>query len=370
MSFKKFDDNFQSIIKSLKPIKDKFSKQSFKHDEYFKKSSFETLEKNLHGPKKSPENFYTSKLYNNLDYMYHLKNDSYDYLENLKGIKNIPINVKKVGFNFVKNLYNPEFETNPEENFFHKEKKRNNTNNLKKYYQNKKIFKYSVYALDPGYYHPNYNYVKKRIPSIDFSKSQNSHEKNEFAKIFEDNREFDNNYIIIDNKEQINNKNLEKNNINEERKFIHIDILKKENDDDERKIGINNKSRNPPKLDINNISKIDLSNKKEELNINKKLRLPKVMKKSNSQTIISTPVMISFKKMMGRDGVKKENNLIEKTDIEYKPNYDFRLPHVRSFQFKTKRNKQNHKKYLLGKILRSYSFNTYGYFVMDIKKNK
>ena len=174
----------------------------------------------------------------------------------------------------------------------------------------------------------------------------------------------------MDNKEQINNKNLEKNNINEDRKFIHIDILKKENDDDERKIGINNKSRNPPKLDINNISKIDLSNKKEELNINKKLRLPKVMKKSNSQTIISTPVMISFKKMMGRDGVKKENNLIEKTDIEYKPNYDFRLPHVRSFQFKTKRNKQNHKKYLLGKILRSYSFNTYGYFVMDIKKNK
>ena len=36
MSYKKFDDNFKSIIKSLKPIKDKFSKQSFNHDKYFK----------------------------------------------------------------------------------------------------------------------------------------------------------------------------------------------------------------------------------------------------------------------------------------------------------------------------------------------
>ena len=50
MSYKKFDDNFNSIIKSLKPIKNKFSRQSLNHDKYFKKSSIESIEKNLNGP--------------------------------------------------------------------------------------------------------------------------------------------------------------------------------------------------------------------------------------------------------------------------------------------------------------------------------
>ena len=372
MSFKKFDDNFNSIIKSLRPIKDKFSKQSFKHDEYFKKSSFETLEKNLNGPKKSPETFYTSKLYRNLDYMYNLSNDSYDYIANLKGIKNIPINVNKKGY-FIKNLYNPEFERKPEEKYFYSDNKKNYIYDLNQYKKNKKIFKFAVYALDPGYYHPNYNFVKKRIPIIDFSKSKNSHEKSEFAKIAEEAEEYNSDYLILDNKEQINDKIIDKNNLNEENKFIDINILKNDNDNEnnlEKDITIKNKSIKEEKLDNKDNSRNDFLNKKEKFKNSIKLRFPKIMRKSNSQTISSTPVMISFKKMIGRDDVKKENNLLEKTDIEYKPNYDFRLPHVRSFQFKSKRNKQNHKKYIVGKILRSYSFNSYGYFVMDIKKNK
>ena len=55
MAYKKFDDNFNSIIKSLKPIKNKFSRQSLSHDKYFKKSSIESIEKNLNGQKISPE---------------------------------------------------------------------------------------------------------------------------------------------------------------------------------------------------------------------------------------------------------------------------------------------------------------------------
>lgn len=380
--FKKFDDNFNSIIKSLRPIKDKFSKQSIKHDNYFKKTSLEVLEKNLHGRKKPPENFYNSKLYKNIDYMYNISNDCYDYIENLKGLKNIPIKINKKGFNFIKNLYNPEFETKPEDNYFNNDNKQNYIYNLKKYNQKKKNFKFAVYALDPGYYHPNYNFVKKRIPSIDFSKSTNSHDKNEFAKIFE-------NYInndLIENNEIINDKILDKTNviIEEEKKQLEdinhiphiyqtidqseqINVINNEENYENNKL-IKNKSRNYPR-NLDNISQTVLpSIKKGEFKLNKKFSLPKILHKSNSQLTISTPVMISFKKMMGRNVIKKEKNEIEKSDIEYKPNYSSTLPHVRSFQFKSRGSRQNYKKYIVGKILRSYSFNSYGYYVMDIKK--
>ena len=62
MSLKKFDDNFNSLIKSLKPIKDKFSKQSFKHDKYFKKSSIEALEK-IYMVQKNPQKIFLHQNY-------------------------------------------------------------------------------------------------------------------------------------------------------------------------------------------------------------------------------------------------------------------------------------------------------------------
>lgn len=383
MSLKKFDDNFNSLIKSLKPIKDKFSKQSYQHDKYFKKSSIEALEKNLYGPKKSPENFFTSKLYKSVDFMYNLSNDCYDYIENLEGLKNIPIKVNKKGFNFVKNLYNPEFETRPEDRYFFNDNKQNHIYNLKKYYKNKKIFKFAVYALDPGYYHPNYNFVKKRIPSIDFSKSPNSHQNNEFAKISEDNNF---NYIKnIDNKEKIVDKNnkiqLENKKLNmiESQQNKQIKEIEKNVENDNQENMENEQNNNLSSIqsrdyqnNMGNMSQSTVHSKKEELKNYKKINLPKIIYKTNSQINISTPVMINFKKMMGREVVKKDKDLklIEKTDIEYKPNYDITLPHVRSFRFKSIGNKQNHKKYMIGKILRSYSFNSYGYYVMDIKKKK
>ena len=383
---KKFDDNFNSIIKSLRPIKDKFSKQSYKHDKYFKKSSLEILEKNLFGPKKSPENFYTSKLYRSIDFMYKLSNDCYDYIENLKGIKNIPIKVNKKGFNFVKNLYNPEFEERPEDRYLLNDNKPHYIYNLKKSNQNKKIFKFAVYALDPGYYNPKYDFIKKRIPSIDFSKSPNSHDNNEFAKIFQEN---DYNFSNNDNQEKILD-NINKNTtIQEESKRMNITgnqkpELEKENEKNEQKLEIQEIPQNEEnnnlieahsrnyQQNLDDMSQTTVPAKKEEFKLRKNFNLPRIIHKNKSQINVSTPVMISFKKMMGRDVVKKDKDLklIEKTDIEYKPNYDFTLPHVRSFRFRSIENKQNHKKYMLGKILRSYSFNSYGYYVMDIKKKK
>ena len=359
MAYKKFDDNFNSIIKSLKPIKNKFSRQSLSHDKYFKKSSIESIEKNLNGQKISPENYYTSKLYKNIDYMYNVSNDCYDYIEDLKGSKNIPIKINQKGYNFIKNLYNPEFEVRPEDRYYYDDNIRSYNYDAKRFNRSNKIFKFKIYALDPGYYHPNYNFVKKRMPSVDFSKSLNNHEKYEIAKISEDNNE---NYLKPEYKENIN----QKNSIEEDKE---TNIINKENEENDKK-GIKYMSRNYPKIKYSGTPKNILPNNiKEEVKRNKINSLPKIQK-CKSQINISTPIMISFNKMSGRNKNKKIRNFVEKTDIEYKPNYSSTLPHVRNIKFKSNVNKENNKKYIVVKILRSYCFNSYGYFVMDIKKNK
>ena len=366
MSLKKIDDNFNAIVKSLKQTKYKFSKESLKHDEYFKKSSLKILEKNLNAPKKSPDNFYTSKLYKNLDYIYNLSNASFDYAQNLKGEKHIPIKIRQKGVNFIKNLYNPEFEEKKEENFilYDKYKKRNNNRfNIKQLNKTKKIFKFKIFALDPGYYHPNYNYVKKRIPSIDFSKSTNSHEKNDLAKIFEENKDYT-------PPQNVNNCTIKENiNINEMKNYDN------ESESENEKLNILKKDISRNNVVDNLISEtqtilpiISGKEKEKEKEIKKKTYIKK-LSYSKSQKMIPKKGMISFKKMIGRYPPKKIFKKIDKIDNEYKPNYNCTLPHVRSFMFKSGGNEKNFKKYAIGKILRSYYFNPNGYFVMDINKN-
>lgn len=365
MSLKKFDDNFNAIVKSLKPIKYKFSKESLKHDEYFKKSSVKMLEKNLNAPKKSPDNFYTSKLYKNLDYIYNLSNEPFDYAQNLKGEKNIPIKIRKRGINFIKNLYNPEFEEQKEENhlLYENNKKRNNNRfNIKQLNKPKNIFKFKIFALDPGYYHPNYNYIKKRIPSIDFSKSTNSHEKNDLAKIFEENKDF----IEPQNINNINNITV-KENINDNIMSNYYNEI----ENDKLNIIKKDKSRNNLIDNLNYETQMVLpiiNGKEKEKEIKKKSFIKKIPY-SKSQKIIPKKGMISFKKMMGRYPTRKIFKKIDKIDNEYEPNYNSTLPHVRSFMFKSSGNEKNYKKYAIGKILRSYYYNPNGYFVMDINNS-
>ena len=364
MSLKKIDDNFNELVKSLKQTKYIFSKESLKHDKYFKNSNVEMLEKNLNAPKKSPDNFYTSKLFKNLDNIYNLSNAPFDYAQNLKGEKHIPIKIRQKGVNFIKNLYNPEFEEKKEENFilYDKYKKRNNNRfNIKQLNKTKKIFKFKIFALDPGYYHPNYNYVKKRIPSIDFSKSTNSHEKNDSAKIFEENKDYT-------PPQNVNNCTIKEN--------INMNVMKNYDNESESE----NEKLNILKKDISRNNVVDnlnyeaqtilpiISGKETEKEIKKKTYIKK-LSYSKSQKMIPKKGMISFKKMIGRYPPKKIFKQIDKIDNEYKPNYNCTLPHVRSFMFKSSGNEKNYKKYAIGKILRSYYYNPNGYFVMDINNS-
>ena len=55
--------------------------------------------------------------------------------------------------------------------------------------------------------------------------------------------------------------------------------------------------------------------------------------------------------------------------IDYSPNYEYILPKTPSFSFKYIPNKENHKKYMNGKIIRGYKVEADSYYVMKFKNN-
>ena len=74
---------------------------------------------------------------------------------------------------------------------------------------------------------------------------------------------------------------------------------------------------------------------------------------------------IIFKKMLGRDDVLFNNQNLNL--ISYFPNYKCMMPHIPATIFKYKKNEQNYKKYITGKIIRGYNYKTEKYFVFDYK---
>ena len=370
MSQPKYEDNFDSIINSLKPIKYKFSNQSIQIDKYFKNLNIESIEKKLHSKGKPPGRFKDSLLYKNIDNIYNISAESYDYLEDMNGVKKMPIKVETKGPNFVKNLYNLEFERKIDELLL-KKKEEEQKMNAKKSIKFIKKIRQPFFGLDPGYYHPNYNYIKKRIPGFDFGKSSKFYKYNEDIK-------------YTDEKDKINQSNKE--NIIEENKIFDINMDKTIFDNYRvtnanmnnqiLKLNLNNKNsshkhtRNPKNKNISITQKtmlpiINLNNEKslEKKPITKKMNYQNKFKKA-----FSTQNIISFKKMRGRDDENKRLNR-KTNDIFYKPNYNCNSPHIPSIIFKASDIKKDYKKYRIGKILRSYIFDPYRYFVLDINEN-
>ena len=373
MSNKKSEDNFDNIINSLKPIKYKFSTQSHQLDKIFKNLNIESIEKKLHSKGKPPDTFKDSLLYKNIDNTYNISADCYDYFEDINGMKKMPIKVETKGQNFVKNLYNPEFEKKIDELLLNKkddEPKISHKNMIKFY----KGIHQPSFGLDPGYYHPNFNYVKKRIPAFDFGKSSKFYNYNETIKNNEEknkeNQDSKRN-ITEDNKMfDVNNDKTTFENYKVKNSILNNQLLKLNLNNNKNKFKI--KSRNPN----NKYRKISSTQKNilPNININKEKSSEKksIAKKMNLQIkfkkVFSSPNIISFKKMKGRNDENKrfKGNT---SDIFYKPNYECNSPHVPGFVFNASDIKKDYKKYRIGKILRSYIFDPYKYFIMDINEN-
>ena len=90
----------------------------------------------------------------------------------------------------------------------------------------------------------------------------------------------------------------------------------------------------------------------------------KINRSISYENLLETKSPILFKKMRGRTNLFNESKYL----ISYEPNYDSTFPHVPTYIFKYKKNKQNYKKYINGKIIRGYYYNPSEYYVMELQK--
>ena len=100
-----------------------------------------------------------------------------------------------------------------------------------------------------------------------------------------------------------------------------------------------------------------------------KKRNKKKTNKNSSVENIRCPII--FDRMPGR---YRPLNFIDKDKdacrINYNPDYDIIRQHILSTIFKCKRKFENYKKYITGRIIRSYCYSPDNYFVFEIKNNK
>ena len=128
----------------------------------------------------------------------------------------------------------------------------------------------------------------------------------------------------------------------------------------------NNKYTNDT-LQIEKINSFKLSNKINTQNIFNKTTKRKLFKSSSAADINKIKCPIMFNKMPGRDRkvIFKENL----NEVNYTPNYDITRPHIPATIFKHTFNYSNFKKYITGKIIRSYCYTPDKYFILEMKKS-
>ena len=371
-------DDFQNILNSIKPIRFKFSTKSLQFDKIFDKLSLESLEKRLYLKRKPPATFKDSSLYKNIEKIYGLSKDAYGYLEDINGVKKMPIKIEVKGIDFNKNLHNAQLEKKVNEFLLNIKEESKNINQKARiiHRYNTKIIKKNNSDLIPRYYHPNYDFVRRRIPAFEFGKSKkidnfneslkNSEDKNkENQKNQENITEGNKNFFIKSEKISFDNYNKNANMNNPILKLNLNDETKNESTNKNTSRNKNEKENNTcitqrsllPNININQIKN------KEKKSIVKKLNQHSKLRK-----ITSTPNIISFKKMRGRyDGINRINK--SNSDIFYKPNYNYNAPHIPSYIFNASDNRKDLKKYKIGKLIRSYAVNSYKYEIMDINKN-
>ena len=96
-----------------------------------------------------------------------------------------------------------------------------------------------------------------------------------------------------------------------------------------------------------------------------KKRLLKKSATVSNYNNIKCPIL--FNRMPGRDRKIAISN--DYKEVDYKPNYDITRPHVPATLFKNSFDYTKFKKYITGKIIRSYCYSPDKYFVLEINKN-
>ena len=423
-------DNIITIVKTLKPIKNIYSKQNKDFDKYFHGLSLKYLVDHMKIQKKYNPYLNPGESLdepdNNSIMNINFKS-TFNYLDELNKVKSLPIisQMNKISNN-IKIIKN---KTKGKKSKKTLEKKRQEEiNNLVR----KKMWDENV-TLDPGRYYPKYDYIRKKIPCAFIGKPKITEEdyliiQNEENKKEEMDKKIKKEKIIIKEKKEensnINNKDIKnantrnkimlnesnsskilidkininldspkKNNINNRSNILYqsankkIKILSQKTDkfsssilkhqntasswsntlelDSSKKLSEQYKTRDNRNISLENNSKYNYySTQKINYKNNKRYSL-----KNMSMNNLKCPII--FDKMQGRDELeeldkKSKVNYI----INYNPDYNALRPHIPTIKFKSVRQFQEFKKYINGKIIRSYSYNPQQYFVFEYKENK
>ena len=418
-------DNIITIVKTLKPIKNIYSKQNKDFDKYFHGLSLKYLVDHMKIQKKYNPYLNPGESLdepdNNSIMNINFKS-TFNYLDELNKVKSLPT-IKKISNN-IKIIKN---KTKGKKNKkILEKKKQDEISNLVR----KKMWDENV-TLDPGRYYPKYDYIRKKIPCAFIGKPkiteedyiiQNEEKKEETEKkikkekinIQEKKEENDNinnkdiknanpkNKIILNESDSSKilldkiNSNLDspkKNNMNNRSNILYpsankkmkisqktdkfsSSILKHQNTasswsntlelDSSKKLSEQYKTKdNNRNISLENSSKFNYySTQKINFKTNKRYSL-----KNMSMSNLKCPII--FDKMQGRDELDeldKKSKAVYR--INYNPDYNALRPHIPTIKFKSVRQYQDFKKYINGKIIRSYWYNPQQYFVFEYKENK
>lgn len=427
-------DNIISIVKSLRPIKKIYSKQNRDYDKYFRGSNLKDLIKRLKTQSKFNEFLKKGEtieeLNDNKSIMDINFKSTFNYIEELSNLKNIPITNVNKSFNGSNKIKKEKKET--KRKLFLKKKAELERQKLLR----KKAWD-EEQTLDPGRYHPKYDFIRKRVPCAIFgrpkdkedSSIQNEENKNKeknenkvkIEKIVLKQKPFEkynsrNSSIKINKSENSKTKKTqETKNLKtlSDKKYNNLDSETKPNFNRSNYLALykndsNRKLKLPP-YKIENVSSIilrnqntasswsntgdfDNSKKVSELikskdkntflydkskfsffNTQRKIYIPgrnkKELLKNSSADNLKCPVL--FNKMMGRE---RRMNFVKNDEESYKtiynPDYNIVRPHIPTVKFKSVKNNPEFKKYMIGKLIRSYCCNPKEYFVFEYKKNE
>ena len=432
---REFQDNIITILKSIPRIKFNYSKQNKHLDKTFKNKSLGNLLKNLDYHPKLHDEYAPSPDFLNHRNQYDINfQNSDNYIKEYSDLNNLPLVINNR--NYLKNGdFNPDYELNPvknkeEQNIMNIEREKRKKERLKERLEKLKKWRQSDSNIDPGKYHPNYDYIRKKVACVyirqpakkqeinenNKNKSNKSKEKrkkdnhnnskdknsnnNSKDNIKEESKE-DNNKSNINNKDYKDNNNNSTTNCNDSHTINNSSInnksskvsisgnLKLKNNYKKENLIEKNSSTNTDynnSIDLNKSTNTEyissLNNENNKINKNSvslpkidskkiKIRNIKPRKKYNrfrSSSMGNLKNSIHFKKMLGRDDLLFGN--LNLNLISYFPNYDIMMPHIPSTIFKYKKNPQNYKKYVTGKIIRGYNYSPEQYFVEEYAKNK
>ena len=406
-------DSILSIVKTLKPINYLYSKQNKDFDKFFGSSTLKGLINQIKyqpkfnellKPGESFEHLTHNKKKDIMDVNY---KNTFNYIEELSNLKSLPlVLLKKKNNNNKKITYNCEQGDNKRE-----EKKKN---------QSKLQLKSCIdidATLDPGRYHPNYNFIKRRYPCVFLGKPK-SKEREENSHKDKNNKNKNNEEKKGDNNKNRSTSNARSNSLGEYlssggRTTIRLKTKKNKNKKVFNRINnhsitkslLSTKNNSNKKIKIKSLNKTKKNNKfkfkehntisswshtmdldkpkkttekytflydKNKTNYNSTSNFQKTKKnmyRKVSSDNLKCPII--FDKMPGRDRpINFVDSIWDGCRTNYSPDYNIIRPHIPSTIFKTKRIYQNYKKYITGKIIRNYCYNPEQYFVFEIKKDK